>query len=230
MSTIDQERAAARSDVVRAWVDGWAVARSVPAPIAVDGGFRLDVGLPGHLVRYVLFDVDAVAELALTRAEPGTWIKTAAPAEQVRSALTPTWTEGAPEYLMTTPLRRTRATAPAGYTIDVETRGGLTSACLLAADRTVAARGRVAVTGSTAVVDDVLTDPAHRRRGLGSVLMTRLADAAAEQGATTGVLVASPAGRELYRTLGWTLRSEITPAWIPTPDPDPIADPEAADA
>ncbi|WP_433369326.1 GNAT family N-acetyltransferase [Streptosporangium sp. CA-115845] len=219
MSVIDQEQPTAVPDVVRAWVGGWAVSRSVRPPIKVTGGFRLDVGLPGHRVRYILFDVDQVAELALTRTAPGTWIKTSAPAERVVPLLTPAWTVGEPEYLMTVPLRRATALAPDGYTLHTATAGGITTVRIHDADGTTAASGRMGVAGPAAVADQILTDPAHRRRGLGSVVMTALGDAAAEQGATTGVLGASPDGLALYRTLGWTLCEVLTPAYIPEPNP-----------
>ncbi|MGC0420842.1 GNAT family N-acetyltransferase [Embleya sp. AB8] len=218
-TTVHEDQSFSAAELVRAWVDGWAVARATTSPVEVPGGFRIEVGLPGHRVRYVLFDVERVAELARTRTAPGTWIKTHAPAERVRPALTPAWTVGEPEYPMTGPLRRADAEAPAGYTMEVEARDGTDFVRLLAADGAVAAHGRIAATGATAVADQVWTDPAHRRRGLGAVVMAALGDAAAARGARIGVLVASPAGRELYRSLGWTQRGELTAAWIPEPDP-----------
>ncbi|MFE3200787.1 GNAT family N-acetyltransferase [Embleya sp. NPDC059237] len=231
MSTADRERVMSDAELIRAWVGGWAVARAVTAPVAVDGGYRLDVGLPGHRVRYVFFDPDRPAEVVRTRTEPGTWIKTLAPIERVRPALTSAWTVGEPEYPMTGPLRRQSPAAPAGYTIEVETRDETTFGRLLAADGAVAAHGRIGVTGDTAVADQIHTDPAHRRRGLGSVVMTVLADAAAARGARTGVLVATAAGRELYRTLGWTQHGVLTAAWIPEqPTQAAEAAPEPASA
>jgi GNAT superfamily N-acetyltransferase len=47
------------------------------------------------------------------------------------------------------------------------------------ADGAFAARGKIAVTGPTAAVDQVKTDPAHQRRGLGRLVMRRLTGAAA---------------------------------------------------
>ncbi|MFI1380803.1 GNAT family N-acetyltransferase [Embleya sp. NPDC020886] len=205
------------AELVRAWVTGWAPAREVPPPVEVAGGFRLQVGLPGHRVRYVLFDLDRVAELARTRTAPGTWIKVLAPVERVRAELTSAWTVGEPEYPMTGPLRRATVDVPSGYTIEIEPTGGVVQVRLRAADGAVAAHGWIAVTGETAVADQIGTDAAHRRRGLGSVVMTALGDAAAARGARTGVLVASPDGLALYRTLGWTQHGVLTAAWIPEP-------------
>ncbi|GAA0829981.1 hypothetical protein ACFQVD_32950 [Streptosporangium amethystogenes subsp. fukuiense] len=127
MSVIDQEQPTATPDVVRAWVGGWAVSRSVRPPVEVAGGFRLEIGLPGHRVRYVLFDVERVAELVPALTAPGTWLKVSASAERVVPLLTPAWTVGEPEYLMTMPLRRATALAPDGYTLHTATDGGITS-------------------------------------------------------------------------------------------------------
>jgi predicted GNAT family acetyltransferase len=49
----------------------------------------------------------------------------------------------------------------------------------------------------------VVTEEAHRRRGLGGLVMRTLADRALEEGAALGVLGAIDAGRALYETLGW---------------------------
>lgn len=215
MSVIDQEQPTATPDVVRAWVGGWAVSRSVRPPVEVAGGFRLEIGLPGHRVRYVLFDVERMAELVPALTAPGTWLKVSAPAERVAPLLTPAWTVGEPEYLMTVPLRRATALAPDGYTLRTATDGGITTVRIHDADGTTAASGQMGVAGPAAVADRILTDPAHRRRGLGSVLMTALGDAAAKRGAATGVLVATRDGLALYRALGWTLREAITPAYLP---------------
>jgi predicted GNAT family acetyltransferase len=70
------------------------------------------------------------------------------------------------------------------------------------------------VRGRAAVIDVVETDPAHRRRGLGSVVMAELSRAAADRGAVRAVLVATEAGRALYEKLGWRVESPITAAHL----------------
>ncbi|BCL22966.1 GNAT family N-acetyltransferase [Streptomyces tuirus] len=72
-----------------------------------------------------------------------------------------------------------------------------------APDGSLAARGQIAPTGETAVVDRVETAPGHRRKGLGGVVVRTLQNAAVRQGAGTGVLAGTPAGRGLYEALGW---------------------------
>ncbi|QNE23121.1 GNAT family N-acetyltransferase [Kribbella qitaiheensis] len=73
----------------------------------------------------------------------------------------------------------------------------------------VAARGMVGVVGMDAVMHDIHTEPAHRRRGLGSVVMAALSRRAVERGATTGLLMATYDGVQLYRRLEWLPRATM---------------------
>jgi GNAT superfamily N-acetyltransferase len=73
----------------------------------------------------------------------------------------------------------------------------------------VAARGMAAVVGADVVMHDIHTDPEHRRRGLGSVVMAALSRRAVELGATTGLLMATYEGVQLYTRLGWLLRATM---------------------
>ncbi|MGX7670507.1 GNAT family N-acetyltransferase [Plantactinospora sp. DSM 117369] len=79
--------------------------------------------------------------------------------------------------------------------------------------------GRLAPAGEFGIVDKVETEPAHRRRGLGSVLVRTLAARAAAGGLRTGILVATDDGRALYRTLGWVVRSDVPAAYRPEAHP-----------
>ncbi|KOV78566.1 GNAT family N-acetyltransferase [Nocardia sp. NRRL S-836] len=201
--------------VVADWVRGWALSRGTPEPVEEPDGFRVDVGLPGHLVRHVLPEASAAGPRAAALTEPGTWLKVCGAPEQVRPLLTPAWTVGAPEYLMSVELGvRAPVTPPAPYAVELRGTGDVRDAVVLAGGE-VAAKGRVAVHGRAAVIDVVETDPAHRRRGLGSVVMSELTRAAAARGATRAVLVATEAGLALYRGLGWTVVSPVTAAHLP---------------
>ena len=196
------------------WVWGWALSRGTPDPVAEPDGYRIDVGLPGHRVRYVLLEPGAVRRRAAGLTEPGTWLKVCGAPDQVR--LDSRWTLSAPEYLMSIELGEHPAvTPPDHYTVDVRSAGDVHDAVVRTTGGEHAAKGRAAVHRRAAVIDMVETDPAHRRRGLGSVVMSELSRVASERGAARAVLVATEAGRALYEQLGWTVESPITAAHLP---------------
>ena len=191
---------------VRDWVHGWALTRGTPAPVVEPDGYRIDVGLPGHRVRYVLPDVSTVDERCATLTAPGTWLKVCG-----EPVIAPQWTVGEPEYLMGKELvSAPRVDAPPGYRVE-RVDGGVV---VRAADETLAAAGRFAVWGEASVVDKVVTEPAHRRKGLGGAVMSELDALAVELGAVRAVLVATEAGLGLYRRLGWTVLSPVTAAHL----------------
>jgi GNAT superfamily N-acetyltransferase len=199
------------SRLARAWVAGWALSRGTEPPVELAEGFRIDVGLPHHVARYVLPDADeaTVRKVAGSVTVPNVWLKAFVEPETVASWLPPGWTEGPPTFLMATELRSSVTRVPDGYTVTTRIEGGVTFVRVLAADGALAARGQVAVVGESAVVDQVETEPAHQRRGLGSLVMRGLANTGIERGATTGVLGASIEGRALYESLGWRVHAPL---------------------
>ena len=110
-----------------------------------------------------------------------------------------------PEWMMAVSLSAQRRVAsPAGYTWDLEEDHGVVHLTVHVSSDEIAATGQLAVVGDCAVPDKIETFAAHRRQGLGGTMMTVLAEAARELGATRGLLMASTQGRALYTTLGWT--------------------------
>ncbi|XUL93736.1 GNAT family N-acetyltransferase [Streptomyces galilaeus] len=184
-------------------------------------GFTIDVGLPQHVMRHVLTTADepTVRKITEEATAPNVWLKAFVPPEALVPWLAPGWSLAAgPGFLMSGPLRASRAEVPAGYRLRTWSRAGVTRVLVRTEDGAFAARGQIAVTGSTAVVDQVETDPAHQRRGLGSLVMAALADVAAGQGAAVGVLGATPEGRALYERVGWRVLAPLTSA-VRGPDP-----------
>ncbi|MGW0518737.1 GNAT family N-acetyltransferase [Crossiella sp. NPDC003009] len=200
-------------ELVRDWVHGWARCRDVAAPVAVPEGFRLQVDRPGHLARHVLpeFDPDTVRALADRLSTVDNWLKVCGPPEQVAACLSPRWSVGAPEFLMSTALQ-SRPPLPTSYTVEVAGNGEVVDVRLRADDGEVAASGRIGLAGTAAVIDQVETAPAHRRRGLGRIVMDRLGAQALDRDARRAVLVATADGHGLYRALGWTTHSPVTAA------------------
>ncbi|CAM5346139.1 hypothetical protein GCM10010329_00160 [Streptomyces spiroverticillatus] len=210
------------NDAVRAWTEGWALSRGTADPVPQPWGVTIDIGMPKAVTRHVLFDTYASDEATvrkLLRADtaPGTWIKFVEPPEAVAPWMAEGWEYDAPGHLMSLALDpdATVPEVPTGYTRRSWTRDGVTRVLVLAADGALGVRGQVAVTGHTAVIDQVETNPLHQRRGLGTLVMRTLQAHAAEQGARDCVLGASDDGRALYTTLGWHWHSPLTGVFRP---------------
>ncbi|MFF7633735.1 GNAT family N-acetyltransferase [Kitasatospora sp. NPDC008050] len=203
--------AAGVSELVRMWIDGWVVSRGASDPVAEPWGWTIDVGKAGHVARHVLPEPTGlqVGRLVAATGAPGTWLKLFADDDTARSWVTPDWELADPAYLMSCPLGAEQVRIPAGYVRTSWTRGNVVRVLIRTTDGHFAARGQLAVAGGVGVPDQIETAPAHRRRGLGGVVMRTLQNAAHQAGAETGVLVASSAGRALYTTLGWTARSPM---------------------
>ena len=189
----------------RAWVSGWVVLHGSPRTVAEPWGLRIEVGAPGHLVRHVLLDADdaTIRALAGSVTVPTTSIKGFMESEELACLLTPDWTPDPPGFLMTANLHAGETRIAGDYRLTVEHARGITCARVVTGDGSLAARGQVAVTGETCVFDQVDTAPEHRRRGLGSAVMTALTTSAIDQGTATGILNATAQGRALYETLSW---------------------------
>jgi GNAT superfamily N-acetyltransferase len=205
-------------EMLAAWVHGWTLARAASAAVPLAGkAFRVDVGLPGHMVRYVLpgHDMAMVRQLAHSLDEPGTWLKVCAAPEIVAPLLPRRWTLDAPLYFMQIGIAlHLDLSPPAGYTLHIANDGAVLAATILSADRQIAAKGRLALSGHFAIFDQIQTDPAHRRKGLGKFLMLALGNRARSEGANHGLLVATEEGQKLYRTIGWQLICPYASAFI----------------
>ncbi|MGW8971342.1 GNAT family N-acetyltransferase [Streptomyces platensis] len=194
------------ADIVRTWVAGWAVSRRTPPPVKKPWGFYIEVaGNPDEVGRHVLPEAEEswVRSAAASVSVPRTWMKMPAEPEEIEPWLSQGWTMEETGHLMAVDLMATDPVAPEGYTATVETIGAVTYARVLNAVGEQAAQGQMASLGEAVVVDRMVTEEAHRRRGLGNFVMRTLADHALETGAVLGVLGATDAGRALYETLGW---------------------------
>ncbi|MFD5393352.1 GNAT family N-acetyltransferase [Streptomyces sp. NPDC127097] len=194
------------ADIARTWVAGWAVSRRTPPPVKKPWGFYIEVAdNPDEVGRHVLPEAEEslVRSAAASVSVPRTWMKMPAEPEEIESWLPQGWAWEENGHLMAVDLMATDPVAPEGYTATVETIGAVTYARVLDAAGEQAAQGQMASLGEAVVVDRMVTEEAHRRRGLGNFVMRTLADHALETGAVLGVLGATDAGRALYETLGW---------------------------
>lgn len=201
-------------DVVASWIEGWALSRGVAAPVQAYDGFRVDVGLPDQKARYVFPEASLGVEMVSREiGEPNIFIKVCAPPEAVEPLLVSGWSIESVGFMMTADeLYRINTGRPDDYQYKLELMPGGYAVTAHAQDGELGASGRVFLVGSTAVFDQIVTHPDHRRRGLGRAIMSELGAVAFRDGATKGCLVATPDGRALYSTLGWRLHSIITTA------------------
>lgn len=205
---------------VQAWVNGWVVSRGAAPPMAEPWGWTIDMGMKGHVTRHVFgatgdgLDETTVRKVADTVTGHGVWLKAFRDPSVVSGWLDDDWwIDPEPGCLMTVPLTADDApAAPDGYRLREWSRGGVTRLMVAAPDGSLAARGQITPTGGTAVADQIETAPEHRRKGLGSLVMRTLQNAAVRQGARTGVLAGTPAGRGLYEALGWEVVAPLTSA------------------
>jgi GNAT superfamily N-acetyltransferase len=178
------------------------------------------MGMAEHVTRHVFgaigddVDEETVRKVAGTVTGAGVWLKVFRDPAVVTGWLGEEWwIDPEPGCLMTTALTPADVPAvPDGYRLRTWSRGGVIRVMLAAPDGSLAARGQIAPVGTHAVADQVMTSPAHRRQGLGGLVVRTLQQAALAQGARTGVLAGTPAGRALYEARGWRMVAPLTSA------------------
>lgn len=210
-------------DAVRAWVHGWVVSRGAAEPESRPWGFTVEVGQPGEVARHVLTGADEVTVRKLAEnSGRGVALKAFVAGPVLEAWLPAGWglLDGHDTLMAVSLGDASRTAAPAGvpdgYRLSSWQRDGLTRVLVRTADGAFAARGQMGVSGAGATVDQVETDPAHQRRGLGRAVLTTLAEAAARQGARAAVLGATVEGRALYQTLGWQVLAPLSAATLRT--------------
>lgn len=215
----------ANPEIVAAWVAGWAASRGLGPPARDGEGHFVEVGLPTQRARYVFPTItrETLRERAEAIEEPWVYLKICLPAETLDGAWPAGWVVQPPGTMMTVGLEdasRSGAT-PSGYRLYWREEGAALLASFGDASGQIAASGRLVLSGQHAVFDQIVTDEAHRRRGLGACVMVALTGAALDRGAGKGVLVATEAGRRLYTWLGWQVHAAYTSAVIPAAESPP---------
>ena len=209
-------------ELIERWHRGWCVARGLNGVEDLGDGLRLRCLQPGRDVEYVALVDTAVPGLAarVLGEREVTWltVPTTSPA-QVAEALAAAGLVllKRAEQLMTIALADHPSSKPADpYTLEVVRVGAaITATVRESATGEAAARGTIGLSGTDGIADRIETLPAHRRRGLASVVMGALAEAARAEGATHGILIASEDGQHLYRRLGWHPVADVLIAAAP---------------
>lgn len=203
-------------NLVRRWLQGWVASRGWVGREVEDGIWSVLVEQPGRAVEYVVLDADndpsQIIRAAALAAQGHDWVTVATGNREKSSRALESaglQVKGTPEWLMTIELaQQAERLIRDPYPITLE-RDSDVIAARVRIDGADAAHGFMSHLGSDAIADRIETAEAHRRRGLGGAVMTALVGEAIRSGAVHGLLVASSEGRELYRSLGWTVAADI---------------------
>lgn len=211
-----------REELVRRWQAGWSVSRGwTTVEDDNDGILIVRAGEESRPTEYVVLDADdkperveRAAQLALADGggRGAGWITLATDDKDARIEQLEDLgleVQQDQDWLMTIQLSEQPALKlHERYTLHTELEDDLIITRATQHGGVVSS-GRMAVVGPDAVADRIETDPAHRRRGLGSAVMASLVEAAATKGAKRGILIASIDGLRLYRSLGWKVVADI---------------------
>ncbi|MGH6878591.1 MAG: GNAT family N-acetyltransferase [Rhizomicrobium sp.] len=203
--------------LMESWLQARSVSRGLPQPVADRGGWRVDSALPHEKQRYLFVRPAAgLREIAESIREPLIFLKLCDTSGVMRSWLPRRWEIVSSNFVMICDggPRRAARQLPAGYRLETKTNSAVTHACVLSATGELAASGYAAEYAGVFIYDRILTTEAHRRKGLGAIVMTALASARQSSSAPQ-ILAATPAGRALYLTLGWSDCAPYTTAAIP---------------
>lgn len=200
--------------LLAAWLAARSVARGLALPVPDHGGWRVDTGLPGEIRRHVFAGpVPGISALAASIHCPHILIKMCDTGEQLLKLLPPRWQLLPAGFFMTHEGSLQASALPAGYRLEVATSQAITTARILTSDGAVVASGHAVEHAGVFVFDRIVTEAAHRRRGLGRALIAALG-ARQRSDSARRLLVATEDGLKLYLSLGWHIQSPYATATI----------------
>ena len=202
--------------LLEAWLVGRSLARQLSAPIASQGGFRVETNSEDELRRWVFPAGDPrIATLARTIANPREPVKACIPATALAGFLPSQWDVQETGFFMCLRGRPTAPHTPEGFVARAEDRGSAGEVTITTEAGKLAARGFWGEGANGFVYDRIVVEPIFRRRGLGKSLMGLIGQYRRDANAPQ-LLVATDAGRLLYLGLGWEVLSPYTTAfWRP---------------
>lgn len=202
--------------LLEAWLSARSVARRLPPPVFEHGGFRVDTNSVSEVVRWVFPKIGpGLEKLARSINKPRHLIKLCGTADKLQAALPGGWELHATSHFMQATRNTTERRLTEGYMIEVKRVGMVLQARILSEDGALAASGYAAEAKGVFIYDRIVTEPEHRRKGLGRALMTTLRSARQDPDSPE-LLVATADGRALYSTLGWETISPYSTASIVT--------------
>lgn len=204
---------------VEAWVQGWVRSRRPPAVERIEDGWFIRTGTEREACRWVLTrpTPERLARLLVGPVPQTACIKFAGAPRDWMPRFGSGWVEDDLGWFMGLELGPAESAAPPdGYRLEVIMEPELIMVRLTDAAGDLGASGQCGLPVGPvryAVPDKIVTEPEHRRRGLGRVVMRELQRQAYEAGARTAVLSATEEGRALYRHLGWRELSPMVGAY-----------------
>ncbi|MDB5202764.1 MAG: family N-acetyltransferase [Ferruginibacter sp.] len=199
------------------WLKAWSLSRKLPAPARFKSGFRVDVGYDNQRARYVFPELnDDFLQLAETIKEPWIYLKVCAPREAVINVISNEWEVEPQRYMMTSgdPMKSRDTVLNQAYKLEYETTDASFIVRIHTGNGDLAAIGHLVIIENLAVYDRISTEPAHRRKGLGSFVMKELERIAVSNGIFNNFLAATEEGKRLYESLGWKVHCLYTSAVI----------------
>ncbi|HEU4967363.1 GNAT family N-acetyltransferase [Sphingomonas sp.] len=198
--------------LVAAWLAARSVSRGLPLPVPDHGGLRVDTRSDTESRRYVFAKpAPGLAELGRSVTDPLVVLKLCASPDAMATLLSPRWVVEQTGNLMMCARPMPPRPLPDGYRLGLRREDGAIRCSISADDGSPAASGHAVERDGVFAFDRIVTEAAHRRRGLGAALMVALAGARADS-TSRFVLVATPEGRALYESLGWRAHSPYSTA------------------
>lgn len=201
------------AEILEKWLRGWTLSRVLSPPVKYKSGFKVDVGFERQKTRYVFpkLNEDFVL-LANEIKEDYIFLKVCASPEEVANVVPAHWTLQPQGYMMSCrfPMNIPNINLPDGYTIKYEGYNSTVLLKIVAPDGDLAATGRIVLVDDLAVYDRIVTEEKYRRKGLATIVISKLEQIAAAKGVYGNFLVATEEGKLLYQSLGWKISSLYT--------------------
>lgn len=201
---------------LNAWLSARSIARGLPLPVPDYGGFRVDTNSDAEVARWVFPRMGpGLEELARSISKPRYLLKLCCAPDELRAVLPMGWKLHAPGYFMRATCEPTVRPLADGYAIKTKRIGTALEAQVISEAGVLAASGYAVETQDVFIYDRIVTEPAHRRKGLGHALMLAL-HSGRQRPNVPEFLVATEVGRALYSALGWNTVSPYSTASVTT--------------
>lgn len=201
-------------ELLLAWLSARSIVRGLPSPILEKGGFRVDTNSDTELTRWVFPKMGAgLKSLARTISQPRYLLKLCGAADELQAVLPMGWFLHDPSYFMRASGNFAGVPVPTGYRMETRRIGKVLEAHIFSDRGALAASGYAVETQDAFIYDRIVTQPEHRRKGIGKAMMANL-HSFKQNPNVPELLVATKEGRFLYATLGWQTVSPYSTASV----------------